>query len=116
MRRRSSSSVRVFYPGLSREEVLTRLREGLARLQALLPLRLAVLFGSYARGNYHVGSDVDLLLVYRGGEAGGRLRPRLEGPLDVPRLEIHIYTEEEYERLKPTLERMTEGGVVLLER
>jgi predicted nucleotidyltransferase len=78
----------------------------------VLPLRLAVLFGSYARGNYTVASDIDLLLVYSGpkNEAAFALAKRT---LAVPRLEPHVYTLEEYEALRPLLERMTTYGVVL---
>ncbi|MCL6642782.1 MAG: nucleotidyltransferase domain-containing protein, partial [Candidatus Bipolaricaulota bacterium] len=60
---RSSSSVKVFYPKLSQAEVITRLRAGLKELQPQLPIARAVLFGSYAKGNHTVGSDIDLLIV-----------------------------------------------------
>ena len=112
MRSESRGSVRIFYPRYRREEVIRLLRERLARLAEVLPLRRAVLFGSYARGDYTVASDVDLLLVYR-----GPARPDAYAlawkTLDLPRLELHLYTEEEYERLRPTLERMTREGVPL---
>ena len=65
-RRRSSSSVRVFYPRFNRAQLVEHIEKGLPSLQKLLPLRLVVLFGSYARGNYTVASDIDLLVVYDG--------------------------------------------------
>lgn len=57
-------TVRVFYPRYTRAEVLAALRERLPELERRLPLRLVALFGSYARGNYSVRSDIDLLVVY----------------------------------------------------
>lgn len=48
---------------VTREEILSRLRESKQRLQAEFPLRRLALFGSYARGNSVAGqSDVDILV------------------------------------------------------
>jgi len=57
-------------------------------------------FGSYARGNWGVGSDVDLVIIVRGSELPFERRAtawdatRLPVPADVV-----VYTEEEWERL-----------------
>jgi predicted nucleotidyltransferase len=67
MQSRSSSSVKIFYPTLSQAEVVSCLRAGMRELEKQLPLVYVALFGSYAKGNYTVGSDIDLLVVYRGG-------------------------------------------------
>jgi len=94
--------------------VIRLLREGLPGLAKKLPLRKAVLFGSYARGDYTVGSDVDLLVVYSGP-------PREDAyilvrkALAIPGLEPHVYTEEEYRRLGKGGLRMEEGGIVVYE-
>ena len=88
------------------------LREGVERLAVVLPVQRAVLFGSYAKGNYTVASDVDLLVVYR-GQARDDAYAVTKRTLNIPELEPHLYTEAEYEALAPTLERMTAGGVVL---
>lgn len=112
---RSSSSVKVFYPKLSQAEVITRLREGLKELRKQLPITQTVLFGSYAQGNYTVGSDVDLMIVYE-GEARPDAYALVKKILDLPRLELHLYTEAEYERLGETLRKMAEGGIVLVDR
>lgn len=115
MRKRSSSSVRVFYPRLSREEVVGLLKERLPRLTGKLPVLKAVLFGSYAKGNYTVASDIDLLLVYAGPprEDAYALAKRT---LTIPRLEVHAYTEEEARRLGDTIRRMEADGIVVFER
>ena len=68
MRKESSSSVRIFYPKFNKEELIQKLKERIEELAGKLPLSLVVLFGSYARGNYTVASDVDLLIVYSGKE------------------------------------------------
>jgi len=112
MHKRSSSSVRVFYPKIDRTKLLQILSKQLKELGAKLPLVQVVLFGSYAKGNYTVRSDVDLLIVHQG-------KPRADAytiakkVLSVPRLEPHLYTQEEYERLKGNLDRMSTGGIVL---
>jgi|GEM_PF-665444 len=115
MQSRSSSSVRIFYPALSQAEVISRLRMGVRELEKQLPLVYVVLFGSYAKGNYTVGSDIDLLVVYK-GEARPGAYACVKKILDLPRLEPHVYTEAEYERLRGTLCTMTEGGIVLVDR
>ncbi len=112
---RSSSSVKVFYPKLSRAEVIGRLRAGVQELEKQLPLVHVVLFGSYAKGNYTVGSDIDLLVVYAGPK-----RPDayvlVKRALGLPRLEPHLYTQAEYERMLTTIQKMIENGIVLLKQ
>jgi predicted nucleotidyltransferase len=68
MRKRSSSSVRIFYPKFDKETLIQNLQKKIEELVGKLPLSLVVLFGSYAQGNYTVASDVDLLVVYKGKE------------------------------------------------
>ncbi len=65
------------------------------------PLRV-VLFGSYARGDFHAASDVDLLVVVDAAadclERGLEFRRAIgEERLAV---EAHIYTAAEYARMK----------------
>lgn len=112
MRGPSMSSVRVFFPKLDRDGVVARLRERLPSLAQNLDLALVVLFGSYARGDYTVASDVDLLVVYRGPQRPDAfaLVKRL---LALPRLEPHVYCEADYRALQPTLAAMTKGGLLL---
>jgi len=74
-----------------------------------------VLFGSYARGNYPVRSDVDLLVGYRGKRREDAFST-VKTALGIPRLEPHVYSSEEYRRMRETLRKMTEGGIVLLSR
>jgi predicted nucleotidyltransferase len=71
-----------------------------------------VLFGSYARGNYTVASDIDLLVVY-GGEKRDDAFAITRKAIAIPGLEPHLYTEEEHSQLKATINKMIEGGIVL---
>ena len=71
MLQRSSSSVRIFYPRFSREQVVERITQNLGKLQKKLPLLLVALFGSYARGDHTVASDIDLLVIYGGEKTKG---------------------------------------------
>ena len=112
MRKESSSSVRIFYPRFSREDLIQKLREGISRLILELPLSLAVLFGSYAEGNYTVASDVDFLVVYKGKERRDAYKT-VKKTMNIPLLEPHVYSEHEYKRLKKVIDRMIARGVFL---
>lgn len=109
MQTTSSGSVRVFWP-LGCEEVLEALRQRVPRLSALLPLRQVVLFGSYAQGRHTVASDIDLLVVYR-GPAREDAFALVKRVLALHGLEPHVYAEADYEHVRPTLERMIQGGI-----
>lgn len=114
MPKASSGSVRVSWPRFSREELIARLRERLPRLQATLPLRRVVLFGSWAKRRATAFSDVDLLIVYADpprADAADLARRCLE----VRGLEPHVCAESEARRLQSTIRRMMREGVVLLD-
>lgn len=112
--RGSSSSVRVSYPRLNRERIIQILVERLEELRTELPVVRVVLFGSYARGNYTAASDVDLLVVYRGGVRKDAYA-LVKGIIGIPRLEPHLYTDTEYERMRDTITKMVKDGIVLLD-
>ncbi|WP_038069834.1 nucleotidyltransferase domain-containing protein [Thermus scotoductus] len=105
-------TVKVFYPRWTREELLLRLEEGLKALEKEVPLLEAWLFGSWARGRASVGSDVDLLLLYRGPRREDLHRLARKAFPGLP-LEPHAYTEEEAARLEAVLARMREGALRL---
>lgn len=112
MPQKSSGSVKIFYPEFNKENLTLRIKEKLPLLSKKLPLHLVILFGSYARGNSTVASDVDLLVVYKGP---GRedAYSLVKKTLAVPRLEPHLYTLDEYEQTKEMVDKMTEGGLIL---
>jgi predicted nucleotidyltransferase len=111
----SSGSVRVYYPHFDKQQLIQRLREELKLLEKEIPLLLVVLFGSYAKGNYTVASDVDLLVVYEGEERKD-IFATVKKTVSIPRLEPHVYSESEYEELKGSVYRMIENGVVLFSK
>jgi hypothetical protein len=113
MRKRSSASVRVFYPRFSRETLLATLRERVPALRGKLPLKRVILFGSYASGRHTVGSDIDLLVVYAGPRRDDAYE-FIRRTLEIPGLEPHAYTESQYASLATTLDRMTKDGIVLV--
>ena len=115
MRKQSSSSVRIFYPEFDREQLLERLKPRIEELEGELPLLLVVLFGSYARGNYTVASDVDLLVVYRGRERKDAFAT-VKKVLGLSRLEPHVYSEDEYKGVKRWVRRVSGDGIVLFAR
>lgn len=104
--------MKVFYPSWNLEALLTRLRERIAALQAVLPLRCAVLFGSYARGRQTAASDIDLLIVYA-GVARSDAYTLVRRTLGIRHLEPHVYTEEEYAQVQDILERMVQDGITV---
>ena len=110
MLKKSSGSVRVFYPRFSREDLLAMLRQRIPALQEKLPLKHVVLFGSYATGRQTVASDVDLLVVYT-GEPREDAYALVKRTLNIRRLEPHVYAEAEYAQVEMTIERMIRDGV-----
>ncbi len=104
--------MRVFYPKFDRAELIRRLQERIDALNEHLPLLRVVLFGSYAKGNYTVASDVDLLVVYQ-GPAREDAFAVVKKVLNIPGLEPHVYSEGEYQQAEQRIARMTEGGIVL---
>jgi predicted nucleotidyltransferase len=110
MRKKSSSSVRVFYPPFNREDLLAMLRQRVPMLQEKLPLKRVVLFGSYAEGRQTIASDIDLLIIYAG-------QPREDAyvlakrTLNIHRLEPHVYAEAEVAQVGTTIERMVRDGI-----
>ena len=95
---------------------LDRIRDGLSRYGA----RKAILFGSYARGDYHAGSDVDLIIIKDTD------RPFLERSAEVWRhcgssltIEPLVYTPAEFARMtqeqNPLIEQVLREGIAVYE-
>ena len=112
MQKKSSSSVRVSYPRFDKDHLILEIKKKLEQLAPELPFSLVILFGSYARGNFTAGSDIDILVVYEGNkreDAFATVKKRI----DIPLLEPHVYSEEEYSKLRGTISKMTAGGILL---
>jgi len=69
------------------------------KLKKTLPVREIYLYGSFATGEVHEGSDIDLLII---GDFKERLFDRIGKILDLTELPIEplVYTVEEFEELK----------------
>ena len=114
MQKESSSSVRFFYPRFDKEELIKKINKSLKEIAKELPIVLVTLFGSYARGNYTVASDVDILIILRDKEKEKKNTfAKLKKHLDIPSVELHIYSEDEYRKHKESIDRLTAGGIVL---
>lgn len=112
MRSESSGSVKIFSPPYDRERLIALLRDRLPALNADLPLRSVVLFGSWAVRRATAFSDVDLLVIYAGPARENAYR-LVRTTLGLRGLEPHVYSEPEARALGSTLERMTRDGVPL---
>ncbi|ADI13445.1 conserved hypothetical protein [Truepera radiovictrix DSM 17093] len=114
MRRLSLSSVQVFYPAWTAATLTETLKQRVAQLHEVLPLKQAVLFGSWSKGRATVASDIDVLLVYR-GEAREGCYALAWRTLAVPGIELHLYSEAEAAEHEKLLSEMTAGGITLFE-
>lgn len=101
------AQVRVTYPSLSRAEVVERLRKGYASLERRLPVSRIILFGSYAKERYTAGSDIDIIVVYRGRGRDDAYKT-VVNEMRLPRLEARVYTEEEFNALMAGSPRFAE--------
>ncbi len=115
MQKKSSGSVQVFYPRFDKETVIEHIDKKMPELKKALPVCLVALFGSYARGNYSVSSDIDLLVVYR-GEKKEDAYNKVKKIIDLHCLEPHVYTEKEYLSMKETIDKMIKGGHFIYSR
>ena len=112
METESSSTVKVFYPQFDSQQIVQAIEARIDALAGLLPIKLVALFGSYAKGNYTVASDVDLLIIYR-GETRQDACKIVRKTLPIPRLEPHTYSETEYDRHKRVVDRMMKEAKVI---
>ncbi|KAF2957096.1 MAG: nucleotidyltransferase domain-containing protein [Thermotoga caldifontis] len=112
MPRRSSGSARIFYPEYDKEKVLEIIRNSLPQLLKVLPVRLVVLFGSYARGNFTAFSDIDLLVVYDDPIREDAYK-MVKKTIRLKGLEPHVYSLSEYKQIEKTIAKMIENGVVV---
>ena len=90
-----------------------RLREAMPSLVDKLPVKRAVLFGSWAIDRATAFSDIDVLIVYAGAPRADAYKVA-RGVFDIRGVELHLYAEAEAEQVRPTLDRMTNHSIDLL--
>lgn len=80
-------------------ELIEEIKRFANKLKETLPVREIYLFGSFARGEIHEGSDIDLLII---GDFKERLFDRIGMVLDLTDLPVEplVYSVEEFEGLK----------------
>ncbi len=84
-------------------------------------LKKIIIFGSFARGDYHKGSDLDLIIV---GEFKERFIDRIGKIIELNdsdlEIEAMVYTEEEFQKMiqerRPFIEQVLEEGIVVYEK
>lgn len=81
------------------EQVYEQLKELATLLKTRYVVRKVYLYGSFARGDFNEGSDIDLIIV---GEFEGRMPERIKKVIDLTPLPIEplVYTESEFDEMK----------------
>ncbi len=89
---------------VSKEDVEKALIEWVKKVKREHPEVLKVgYFGSYARGDWNVGSDVDIVVVVSKSDEPFIRRPLAFDTTELPvPADLLVYTEEEIEKLKDT--------------
>lgn len=81
------------------KEIFEKLKSFIDRLKTDMQIKEVYLYGSFAKGEIHEGSDIDLLIV---GDFKERFFDRIGKILDLTDLPIEplVYSVEEFEGLK----------------
>lgn len=96
-----------------REEILEALRNFVKELKEGLPVQEVFLYGSFATGAIHEGSDIDLVVV---GDFKERFFQRIGRILEITDLPIEplVYTPEEFKAMQeaknPYIMGVLKGG------
>ena len=82
-----------------REEIFEALKNFVKELKEKLPVQEVFLYGSFATGNIHEGSDIDLIIV---GDFKERFVERIGKILEMTDLPIEplVYTPEEFKTMQ----------------
>jgi len=84
-------------------------------------IKKIIIFGSFARGDYHKGSDLDLIIV---GEFKERFIERIAKIIELNdsdlEIDVMVYTEEEFQKMikerRPFIVQALEEGIVVYEK
>lgn len=82
-----------------REEILEDLKNFVKELKEKLPVKEVFLYGSFATGNIHEGSDIDLIIVGDFKERFVERIGKILGMTDLP-IEPLVYTPEEFKAMQ----------------
>jgi len=87
----------------------------LPELKEKIPLVKLILFGSYAKNRHTAASDIDLLIIYNGNKLKDDYHIVWD-ILQLPEVQLHIYTLDEFEKLKSSgssFPKEAEKGIIL---
>lgn len=81
------------------KKIFEKLNRFIQRLKHKHAVREVYLYGSFAKGEIHEGSDIDLVVI---GDFNGRIFERIESILKLTDLPVEPlpYTPEEFKRMK----------------
>lgn len=81
------------------EQIYGQLRELARLLKTEYGASKVYLYGSFARGDFNQGSDIDLIII---GPFEGRMPQRIRKVIDLTSLPVEplVYTESEFEEMK----------------
>lgn len=117
MPKKYSSSVKVFFPRFSREDVIREIARCVKEFSESLGLCKVILFGSYSKGNYTVASDIDLLIVFDDEKSSeDEIRKTLMANIKLPRVELHILLRKDFETASSSgwIKTVVEEGIKIL--
>lgn len=97
------------------EEIKSTVRDYVEKIQRQIPVSKAIVFGSFAKGNFDSGSDIDLAIFSDHFESMSRvegitylLRNAMEYPVD---LEPLAFTNKELEERLGIVDEIVRTGV-----
>ncbi len=115
MGKKLSDSVKFYYPRFNRESLIEYLKLKALELKEKIPLAKLILFGSYAKNRYTAASDIDVLIIYKGNRLSDDYHI-IWDTLQLPEVQLHIYTLDEFEKLKSSgssFPKEVEKGVIV---
>ena len=99
----------------TRQAALDHVRAFVAEVRAAgVPLRKAILFGSYARGQQHEGSDIDVALIADTFDGGPmELHPMAAALWKYAPIELHTFQTAYFEQGDAFTEEIKRTGIVV---
>ncbi|MCD6267593.1 MAG: nucleotidyltransferase domain-containing protein [Thermotogaceae bacterium] len=84
----------------NREEVINALKKWISSMEKKNILKVGY-FGSYAKGNWGVGSDLDVVIIVERCDLPFEKRGTMWDFSDIPvPVDVFVYTEKEWEQMK----------------
>lgn len=115
MEEKSLSSVKFFYPKYkTTEEIVKILKRDIKKIKNIVGIEKVVLFGSYAKGNFTGRSDIDVFFLVK--SKNKNLYKIIKKNILLFNLQPHIFTKEQYLKMKEKIEKMIEKGITIFEK